>query len=73
MSPLTSKFADAYAQPRVLPWPHVSLRAIVAFLLRLDAVARQRRDLSQLDDRMLQDIGVTRADVEREMARPLSW
>lgn len=32
--------------------------------------ARQRRHLSELDERMLQDIGVTRADVDREIAKP---
>ena len=32
--------------------------------------ARQRRALSQLDDRLLADIGVTRADAERECAKP---
>ena len=32
--------------------------------------ARQRRELQQLDDRMLKDIGLTRADVEREVNKP---
>ena len=32
--------------------------------------ARQRRHLSELDDRMLRDIGVSRADVEHEMSLP---
>lgn len=32
--------------------------------------ARQRRQLLELDDRMLKDIGVTRADVDREIAKP---
>lgn len=32
--------------------------------------ARQRRQLATLDDRMLGDIGFTRADVERETSRP---
>jgi uncharacterized protein YjiS (DUF1127 family) len=32
--------------------------------------ARQRRQLATLDDRMLSDIGVGRADVERETSRP---
>jgi uncharacterized protein YjiS (DUF1127 family) len=33
------------------------------------AVARQRHDLLGLDDRTLMDIGVSRADVEREASR----
>jgi uncharacterized protein YjiS (DUF1127 family) len=32
--------------------------------------ARQRGDLRRLDDRMLRDIGLSRADVEREAMRP---
>jgi uncharacterized protein YjiS (DUF1127 family) len=32
--------------------------------------ARQRRRLSELDDRMLKDIGLTRADVHREVEKP---
>ncbi|MCT7374012.1 DUF1127 domain-containing protein [Chelativorans salis] len=31
---------------------------------------RERRRLSDLTDRLLDDIGLTRADVEREAARP---
>lgn len=33
-------------------------------------VARERRQLAQLDGRMLKDLGLTRADVEREAGRP---
>ena len=32
-------------------------------------VAQQRRQLAQLDDRMLHDIGITRAEAHREAAR----
>jgi uncharacterized protein YjiS (DUF1127 family) len=31
---------------------------------------RQRRHLGELDDRLLRDIGVSRAEVEHEMSRP---
>jgi uncharacterized protein YjiS (DUF1127 family) len=41
--------------------------------VHLDAVHRQRHDLAQLDDHLLRDIGVTRAEVERELARPQAW
>jgi len=33
-------------------------------------VARQRRHLASLDNRMLSDIGFSHADVEREIDRP---
>jgi uncharacterized protein YjiS (DUF1127 family) len=32
--------------------------------------ARQRRRLSEIDDRMLEDIGLSRADVSREVEKP---
>lgn len=32
--------------------------------------ARQRHHLLQLDDRLLRDVGLTRAGVEREAAKP---
>jgi uncharacterized protein YjiS (DUF1127 family) len=44
--------------------------AAVARLLRWHELARQRRALLTLDDRMLKDIGITRAAAEREASRP---
>jgi len=43
---------------------------VFATVLEWQERACQRRHLSQLDERMLQDIGVTRADVSRETAKP---
>jgi len=34
------------------------------------ALARQRRDLAALDDKMLRDIGVTRSQAMQEATRP---
>ena len=51
----------------------MSMHGILDRLVALDAVYRQRRTLVSLDDRMLQDIGVTRADAEAEAKRPLVW
>jgi uncharacterized protein YjiS (DUF1127 family) len=34
------------------------------------ARVRERRELQELDDRLLADIGLTHADVERECAKP---
>ncbi len=39
-------------------------------LLRWQELAQQRRRLLAMDDRMLKDIGITRADATREAARP---
>lgn len=36
------------------------------------AVSRQRRALAQLDDAMLEDIGLTRSEAHREAERP-AW
>lgn len=51
-------------------WPRLSVRGILDHLIALDALYRQRRTLESLDDRMLRDIGVTRADVDAEVKRP---
>ena len=39
-------------------------------LARLNESRRQRRALQTLDDNMLRDIGLSRADVEREATKP---
>ena len=39
-------------------------------LLRWHELARQRRALLALNERMLRDIGITRAEAEREARRP---
>jgi hypothetical protein len=44
---------------------------VVDFVMRAGEVARQRRALMRLDDRMLKDIGASRADAYREGSR--SW
>lgn len=46
------------------------LRRCLATLRLWRQRARERRALAALDDRLLADIGVTRADAERECERP---
>lgn len=46
------------------------LRLALGRLSAMLAARRQRGELTELDDRTLQDIGVSRADVEREANRP---
>jgi uncharacterized protein YjiS (DUF1127 family) len=43
---------------------------LVLALLRWQELAQQRRRLLSLDDRMLKDIGLTRAEAMREGTRP---
>ena len=43
---------------------------LVFALLRWQELAQQRRRLLSLDDRMLKDIGITRAEAMREGTRP---
>ena len=40
------------------------------WLVRSIERSRQRAQLSDLDERLLEDIGVTRADAEREASKP---
>jgi uncharacterized protein YjiS (DUF1127 family) len=44
-------------------------RLLDQLMTRLDH-ARQRRHLGELDDRLLRDIGLSRAEVDHEMSRP---
>ncbi len=53
--------------------PRLSVRGILDRLVAYDALYRQRRALESLDDRMLQDIGVNRAEVEEEIRRPMPF
>ena len=47
------------------------VNAFVAFLMVLQDRARHRRHLRELDDRLLRDVGLSRADVEHEATKPL--
>ena len=51
---------------------HLSLRAWLAYLVALDAAARDRAHLAGLDARMRRDIGVSAGDVAQELRAPLT-
>jgi uncharacterized protein YjiS (DUF1127 family) len=53
------------ARLRATAWQHA-----VRALLRWIARSSQRHDLARLDDHLLKDIGVTRAEAAREAAKP---
>lgn len=54
-------------------WPRLSVRGILDKLVAADAAYRRRLALEALDDRMLRDMGMTRADVARELRTPVRW
>jgi uncharacterized protein YjiS (DUF1127 family) len=57
---------------RVLTLPGVGRVAglVLSLILLWQERARQRDHLESLDDAMLKDIGLSRADVDREAAKP---
>ena len=64
--------ADRLDRP-TRPVAEILLKAavwLVLALLRWQELAQQRRRLLALDDRMLKDIGITRAEAMREGTRP---
>jgi uncharacterized protein YjiS (DUF1127 family) len=66
---MTFDFARGLAQRRAGHFA-LRLRRAVDLLLTWHARARQRRQLCTLNDRMLRDIGLTRADVLAESSKP---
>lgn len=55
---------------RLRPGLAARLLRAVELVLGWQELARQRRALFTLDERLLKDIGITRADAEREASRP---
>jgi uncharacterized protein YjiS (DUF1127 family) len=46
---------------------------LLAAIAEADRIHRERQYLAQMDEHMLRDIGLTPADVEAEMRRPIGW
>jgi uncharacterized protein YjiS (DUF1127 family) len=55
-------------RPRTV-WPRLSARGLLDRLAAADARHRLRAQMATFDDHMLRDIGVTRADLDRELRR----
>jgi uncharacterized protein YjiS (DUF1127 family) len=62
-------FARQAREPRLRLRLAAWLLRTIELVLAWNDVARQRRSLLELDDRLLKDIGITRADAEREASR----
>ena len=65
-----------YVQPPVKGlWQHVGamLQNLKKHLERLDQLNEQRRQLREMDEHMLKDIGLSSADVERIAGRRWFW
>jgi uncharacterized protein YjiS (DUF1127 family) len=56
---------------RSIGWSANSITGALRWVAALLAVARERNTLAELDDRALKDIGLSRADVEGEIQRPI--
>ena len=51
--------------------PRLAVRGLLAALAALDARYRARVQLAQLDDHILRDIGIGRAEIDAELRRRL--
>ena len=58
---------DVGFEPVVYGWLRRAIEGVEHALER----RRERRQLAALDDRMLHDLGLTRADVDREVHTPM--
>jgi uncharacterized protein YjiS (DUF1127 family) len=66
----SERFAQKALPLRLRPGLTGWLLRTIDLMLSWQEVARQRRALLALDERLLKDIGITRADAEREASRP---
>ncbi len=73
MSAIVKYYTDRYADP-ILPTTAPVVRSgparVVDLLLTWQQRATERRHLGELDHRLLADVGISGADVEREAGKP---
>ena len=53
--------------------PRFSARGLLDLVASVDARYRSRMALKAMDDRMVRDMGITRADVDSELRRGSIW
>ncbi len=53
--------------------PRPTARAVLDFLAKADARYRARKQMRELDDHLLRDIGIARADLDAEISRTFPW
>jgi uncharacterized protein YjiS (DUF1127 family) len=53
--------------------PRLSVRGVLDRIIAADARYRDRVNLMRLDDRLLRDMGASRADVAAELRRGSVW
>ena len=53
--------------------PRLTLRGVLDHIAAAEARYRTRLDLQRLDDRLLRDMGASRADVDAELRRGCIW
>lgn len=63
--------ATSVLRPAHTARPRLTVQGVLGFLATLDASYRARAHLAELDDRMLRDIGITRAEVAAEQRQSL--
>jgi len=63
--------ATSALRPALSARPRLTVRGLLDRVVAFDALYRSRMDLAALDDRMLRDVGLSRADVAAEVRRPL--
>jgi uncharacterized protein YjiS (DUF1127 family) len=61
------------AQRHALHWPRLTVRGVLDVIADADARYRDRVNLGSLDERLLRDIGITRADVDAELRGGSIW
>jgi uncharacterized protein YjiS (DUF1127 family) len=67
---MTTTLGERLRRSTVPERPAGMISGAIETLLHWHTLKRERRDLASLDDRMLHDIGLTRADVEFEFTKP---